>query len=139
MARATSLFSSLEEAKCYLYCDGSSFSITDYPELYAILGTNILPDMRGKFLEGSDIAGKVLKAGLPNIMGYFGDFMDNWGTKNEGCFYMTRVPKRGYVALDSLGNSWTIHYDASRCSNIYGQSETVQPPAVTVRYYIRAK
>ncbi len=33
----------------------------------------------------------------------------------------------------------TLTIDASRCSAIYGKSTTVQPPAVTARYYIRAK
>ena len=38
------------------------------------------------------------------------------------------------------GYHWTrINFNASRCSSIYGNSTTVQPPAVTVRYYIRAK
>ena len=31
-------------------CDGSSFNINEYHDLYVILGTNILPDYRGIFL-----------------------------------------------------------------------------------------
>lgn len=30
----------------YLYCDGSTFDETQYPELYLYLGTNVLPDYR---------------------------------------------------------------------------------------------
>ena len=50
-----------------------------------------------------------------------------------------------YVGRTDPGNvvGWIglnkIIFDASRCSSIYGGSTTVQPPAVTVRYYIRAK
>lgn len=38
----------------YFACDGSTFSATTYPELHAILGTTILPDLRGEFLRGID-------------------------------------------------------------------------------------
>ncbi len=36
----------------YLHCNGSTFSATQYPRLYQVLGTAILPDLRGKFLRG---------------------------------------------------------------------------------------
>ena len=32
----------------YLLCDGSSFSATTYPQLVALIGTNITPDLRGR-------------------------------------------------------------------------------------------
>lgn len=35
----------------YLPCDGSTFSQSEYPDLYAYLGTNVLPDMRGRYLK----------------------------------------------------------------------------------------
>ena len=31
----------------WLLCNGSSFSSITYPNLYIILGSNILPDLRG--------------------------------------------------------------------------------------------
>ena len=37
----------------YLYCNGTSFVSSDYPELYALLGNNVLPDLRGYFLRGT--------------------------------------------------------------------------------------
>lgn len=36
----------------YLLCDGSNFNSDDYPELYALLGSTTLPDLRGQFLVG---------------------------------------------------------------------------------------
>jgi microcystin-dependent protein len=37
----------------YLVCDGSTFDITTYKELYEFLGnSNVLPDLRGKFVRG---------------------------------------------------------------------------------------
>lgn len=38
----------------YLWCRGQTFDKTIYPELYKVLGTNILPDLSGKFLLGSN-------------------------------------------------------------------------------------
>lgn len=38
----------------YLACDGSTFSATTYPQLRALLGTTIAPDLRGEFLRGVD-------------------------------------------------------------------------------------
>ena len=36
----------------YLVCDGSSFNITTYPALYALLSSNLLPDLQGRFIVG---------------------------------------------------------------------------------------
>lgn len=35
----------------YLKCDGSTFSQTEYPELYAYLGTNVLPNLNDRYLK----------------------------------------------------------------------------------------
>ena len=40
------------------------------------------------------------------------------------------------------GVSWyyaIMDFKASRCSEVYGRSKTVQPSAVTINFYIRAK
>ena len=53
----------------WLLCDGSTFSSTQYPKLYALAGFNVLPDLRGRFLQGSSTSGNTVEAGLPNISG----------------------------------------------------------------------
>ena len=129
-------FKSANEAKKYLYCNGSSFDINTYPKLYKILGTNILPDIRNRYLQGNDTGWVYLEAGLPNITG-------GYGADNE-------QSESGYGAFFHYGDSFgfgaenndigrMVYFDASRCSPIYGRSNTVQPPSLTVRYYIRAK
>lgn len=40
-----------------LRCDGSSFVDTSFPELAVFLGATVLPDLRGRFLRGTDAAG----------------------------------------------------------------------------------
>lgn len=36
----------------WLYCDGSTYDTSEYPSLYAFLGTNVLPDFREAHLVG---------------------------------------------------------------------------------------
>lgn len=140
MARLSSSWVSPKEADCYLYCDGSSFSPAAYPKLYAILGNNILPDLRDRFLEGSDVPGMVLEAGLPNITAGWSDRgFDTWGTAWGAGYIGGGLQERTGHNSGSWDNTHSFCLDASRSSTVYGKSNTVQPPAVTVRYYIRAK
>ena len=37
----------------WLLCNGSTFSQSDYPELYAVLGSNVLPDLSGRTIIGT--------------------------------------------------------------------------------------
>lgn len=43
----------------YLPCNGTSFSATTYPRLYALLGKTTTPDMRGYFVRGYGPGGTV--------------------------------------------------------------------------------
>ena len=38
----------------YLLCNGNSYNTTTYAALFAVLGTNTLPDFRGRFARGYD-------------------------------------------------------------------------------------
>ncbi len=46
------MFHSAAAPEGYLPCDGSAFSVTAYPKLYAQLGKATTPDMRGLFVRG---------------------------------------------------------------------------------------
>lgn len=132
-------FSSEAEKDSYLFCDGSTFSSSDYPTLYSILGTNVLPDLRERTLWGGDVGGSYIDAGLPNIKGGVGWWNDSNGVSQSGALYLSssrhgRGQETGYG-----GSEFVIGFDASRFNSIYGASTTVQPPAVSVRFYIRAK
>jgi hypothetical protein len=137
----------------YLVCDGSAISRTTYAELFDVIGTTYglgdgtttfnLPNFTDKFAEGSATAGTVKSAGLPNITGqsytadpalsFFQSFMagafyDGGGTSNDGVPSRTATP----------GNcTRKLYMDASRSSSIYGNSTTVQPPALTCRILIK--
>ena len=104
--------------------------------------TLLLPDFEGLFIENSvnNLLDEV-SAGLPNISG---DLLLNvlgsseLGTvcpeNTSGAFYKkTSMNQRG-ISISSYGNAdqrdrW-IGFDASRSNSIYGNSITVQPPAV---------
>ena len=141
--RLTANFTSTSEAGKYLYCDGSTFDTAKYPKLYAVLGTNQLPDLRNRFLEGNDIGGQIIEAGLPNITAQWHVKSEHYGSthilNNAAYFYDTKREEQWEVNYINYVNYSRLGFDASRCSPIYGKSNTVQPPTVTVRYYIRAK
>lgn len=118
-------------------CDGSTIAnmSKNYPKLYAILGTNVLPNYTGRYPVGaaSGING-LLSAGLPNITG---THSSNWVSDNllSGAFYKT--DEKGQC---SDGSAWTynqVGFDASRVSAIYGASTTVQPLSVKAAFLIK--
>lgn len=120
----------------WLECDGRTCS--EYLELCGVLGTSTVPDFRNRFLEGSTTPRTVLEAGLPNITGNIVLRPGNEGAFPSGVFtYSGNTGNRGYKG-GSYGYYGKVRFNASRCSSIYGNSHTVQPPAVTVRYLIKA-
>lgn len=115
----------------WLECNGQSCAA--YPKLVSVLDKSTLPDYRNRFLEGSGAAGTVLEAGLPNITGFVcGGWMSGTGAFAPHGYVNVSGDGHGYPPSDSCT------FDASRCSPIYGRSSTVQPPAVTVKYFIKA-
>ena len=126
----------------WLECNGASCAA--YPKLVSVLGKSTLPDYRNRFLEGSEGAGTVIEAGLPNITGTFGqdDYVGspNYSSKKfSGAFYSKGYISGGLSKDGGVSNGlYLTNIDASRCSSIYGNSTTVQPPAVMVKYFIKA-
>ena len=113
-----------------------------YPELFAVMGGQV-PDLRERMPQGSATAGNYRDAGLPNITGEFSyntatPAIDNNNPYYTGC--ITAGTRRGNrIYLSSGIGGWAAKIDASRSSEIYGRSLTVQPAAYTVRYLIRAR
>lgn len=122
----------------YLLCNGSSFNKDTYPALYSVLGTNVLPDLRGKFLQGANGNLKQsIEAGLPNITGELEaqSYTDKYSA--TGAF---STVQRGHIDSGSSAASTyqrKVDFDARRSSRIYGNSDTVQPPAYTANYIIK--
>ena len=137
----------------YLLCNGQEIAQADYPELYAVIGSLEccqsenggmfkVPDLRSRFLEGANgNLGNTIEAGLPNITGYF--YSDVIGLEHPAgsgnaitMIKGQRYDLQGGASANELVG-WQL--DASRSSSIYGKSNTVQPPAISVNYIIRAK
>lgn len=146
----------------YLLCNGQEIAIADYPELYAVIGSLPvcqsatdgmfkIPDLQGRFLQGANgNLGTVKEAGLPNIKGRF-------GAGGRTVYFEGAISKPVNTELNPSGNGnnfnfGTSTFDASNgeCKidgtyksnsdyKVYGKSDTVQPPAISVNYIIRAK
>lgn len=128
----------------YLLCNGAAVSRTTYAELFAAIGTTYgagdgsttfnLPNLTDRFIQGSGTAGTVKSAGLPNITGTLATLYLAKST------YTGAFSSDGSAINSEKGGSYghkVVSFDASRSSSIYGNSTTVQPPALTMRYYIK--
>lgn len=130
----------------YLKADGREVGRETYPELYTAIGTTFgegdgatsfnLPDLIDRFAQGSSTPGEKVSAGLPNIEGRMESAIDFY--RGNGAFF-TDTPgtvRNGGPLLSSEGVY--INIDASRSNPIYGASDTVQPPALTLLPCIKA-
>jgi microcystin-dependent protein len=144
----------------YLLCDGAAYSRTAFPDLFACIGTDYgagdgsttfnVPDANQakRFLQGDTVAGQTKDAGLPNITGGIsGSSVYNNALPVNPAGYFDGASgafaaNTGGAAIQSGGGMITAYnnlsFDASRSNSIYGNSTTVQPPALTTRYIIKA-
>ena len=141
-------FAGSQAPEGFLVCNGGAISRTTYSKLFAVIGTTYgsgdgsttfnLPNLIDRFLQGSTTSGTVKNAGLPNITG------DAWnGNPNAGGPYFSfhsgpfSAETGSTASVLSAPLSTTsdpnavLHFDASLSNSIYGNSTTVQPPALT--------
>lgn len=127
-------------------CDGSTVANmqTNYPKLYAVLGTNVLPNYSGRVPLGTTTeVNQIVSAGLPNVQGVATSVaLVGGGSSFSGAFGPSTKSElaTNLVANDSL-NRWSaigrLSFSASASNSIYGKSSTVQPPAVKCAFLIR--
>lgn len=128
----------------YLLCNGASLSRTEYPELFAVLGTKCgpadtahfyIPNVHHRFLEGTTVLseiGKYINGGLPNIEGAFLAFL-----KTSGVFTMQGT--NAYATINTNGHRMAdISFNARKANSVYGDSNTVQPNSIQALTLIRA-
>lgn len=140
----------------FLLCDGSKVSRTTYKKLFDVIGTTYgagdgsttfnLPNLTDKFIQGSNTVGAVKAAGLPNITASKtvrtasdNVFSNDWEGALGHDFAASDIKWYNAIAYttDSTKNNSILRFDASKSNSIYGNSTTVQPPAVTMRYIIK--
>ena len=109
--------------------------------------TFALPNLIDKFVEGSATAGTVMAAGLPNITGYVdvkprttnGSNIPALVGEASGAFTTRSIDFNyafSFAQVASATYARGIELNASRSSSIYGNSTTVQPPALTMKPFI---
>ena len=137
-------FSGTTIPRGFLLCDGANYLVKDYPDLYAVIGntyggndTNFnVPNLVDKFIQGSTTSGTEKEAGLPNITGLNASIrINSTASEPSGAFYRDKTANYAGNTEDS---GTTISFDASKSNSIYGNSDTVQPPALTMVYIIKA-
>lgn len=107
--------------------------ITAYKELSNKIGKTKLPDTRNRALWGNATPLNTIEAGLPNINGEFISTHDG----ATGAFKSTKISNSDIRGASGSYSRFTHNLDASRSNAIYGKSNTVQPPAVTVVWIIK--
>lgn len=97
--------------------------------------TMVLPDLRNVFIEGGDMPAKV-EAGAPEIKG---EFIHQWmgdtdvNSYRSGAFTSnTSRTALGHTSGTDGGTAYPIVFQASLSNSIYGNSDTVQPPAIVL-------
>lgn len=149
----------------WLVCNGAAVGTSDYAALFAAIGKTFtpqltstdpdvenpeysdptvfrLPNLMGKVPWGSTSVGTVLDAGLPNIGGAANNALQtfSWNSSvNAGSGAITVTPVGNEMAGThgtGYGGIW-INFDASKSNSTYGNSTTVQPPALCLLPCIR--
>ena len=139
----------------WLLCDGSAVSRTTYAALFAVIGTTYgsgngsttfnLPNLIDRFIQGNSTSGTVKSAGLPDIKGtliaratsYNGGQIISAAT---GAFAVGGKDSNAQDSVEQHSGQVQRNitdFTASRYNSIYGNSTTVQPPALTMRYIIK--
>ena len=126
-----------------------------YAALFTAIGTTYgtgdgsttfkLPNLTDKFIQGSTTAGTTKAAGLPNIEGYF-TIRPSSGTaalisRRSGAISTAKTEDNSASVTNISAASKQfeqVNFDASNSNSIYGNSTTVQPPAVTMKFAIYA-
>ena len=143
----------------YLLLNGQIVNVSDYPRLVNFLVTNNLlnsytaspdttkfyfgdqdnlslrlPNFEGLFLENGTNALIAKSAGLPNVSGGVNGLFGG-NTNADGCFDWNSKTQYNQQALTPSSNysgKSNLVFNASRYNSIYGNSNTVQPPAVSL-------
>lgn len=142
-AGAVCMFLSNAIPSGWLKLAGQTIYRSQYPSLFSKMGWGdsfTLPNMNGRFAEGSNSPGQYKSAGLPNITASASEFYCNGDHINtNGAMYQTSS------SYDDLAGTFDpykqyrvgVGFDASRVNSVYGNSSTVQPNSVTFVFAIK--
>lgn len=125
----------------WLICDGSAISREDYADLFTAIGVNFgagdeattfnLPNLIDKFPQGNTTVGLTKTAGLPNITGSI-HICSDWGKRGTVSGAFSGSTGAGDRHGEGMSTGLNLNFNAQNSNSIYGNSTTVQPPAVTL-------
>ena len=147
----------------YLLCDGATYAVADYQDLYDAIGNTYggdtenfnVPNLIDRFIQGSNVSGTEKEAGLPQVnmtnartvsgqhatiyakQGLLQNGQSGYGASGS----TSSLNATSMVGLNLQNNDviGTTVEDTLIANNpIYGNSDTVQPPALTMVYIIKA-
>jgi microcystin-dependent protein len=131
----------------YRLCNGAQLPRIEYNELFEAIGTIYgegdgsttfnLPNLNNRFIQGSNTVGAIMKAGLPNITGALST--TPYGGTLSGAFVEEGADSSIFATSGAGALGVKTKFSASESNSIYGASNTVQPPALTMKYCIKAK
>ena len=132
----------------FLLCNGQEVSRVTYARLFNVIkekfgaGDGVttfqVPNLVEKFIEGTESSvGQTLNAGLPNIAADFTAYTYQNGSPSGKM--RSSIINTNQVQSGGGGDRTfvTFNLDASIDSDIYGKSNTVQPPAVKMLFIIK--
>ena len=93
-------------------------------------------------MEGSSTAGNKHSAGAPNIEGVlsFGSEygLDKGAAQNtSGSFSLGNIARGAYLDASSTYHGYDAIFNANKSNSIYGNSETIQPESLCIKYLIK--
>ena len=131
----------------YLKADGRAVGRETYAELYSVIGTTFgegdgqtsfnLPDLIDRFAQGSAAPGQKVEAGLPNVTGNASNIMVGTNFQSTGAF-STTVEGVSPTYGGTTSAAVRFNFSADKSNPIYGTSNTVQPPALTLLPCVKA-
>lgn len=132
----------------FLLCNGQEVSRVTYARLFNVIkekfgaGDGVttfqVPNLVEKFIEGTESSvGQTLNAGLPNITAGFTAYTYKDGSPSGKMRSKITNTDQTYPGGGSDRTFVEYSLDASRNSNVYGKSNTVQPPAVKMLLIIK--
>lgn len=141
-------FAGITAPEGFLLCNGQEVSRFTYAKLYEVIGdtygagdgatTFDLPNLVEKFIEGTEsFVGQTLNAGIPNITAGFTAYTYQNGSPSGKMKSTISNTNQAQAGGGDDRTFVTFSLDASRGSNVYGKSDTVQPPAVKMLYIIK--
>ena len=113
------------------------------PETFMCGKWELIEEGRALWTTESNDGGELIDAGLPNIKGDLtlvgGGSSGGWFTANGAIKEKSSGNRRYWASSNgaSTGVSIGFEIDASKSNEIYGKSDTVQPPAIKVYAFKR--